>query len=428
MDENKNVEIRSEEVQEILGTPPKWMVRWGTTVAFATFIALGWVGYFVRYPDTVSAPIKVTSTDPPKKLIAENNGYIAEILVNNEDTVETGQILLAFNTRAKFVDVLVLADYIISVKNLDDQSLLSFNPPRDLLLGELSEDLDAFFQKQEEMSSSRSRRYENYSIRQLGSQINKIRSSIEYEKKRKESVEKQLALANEQLTRDQNLYYEKLVTPERLRQSQAEVISLERTIQTIESGIRNKQFEINMIQNEISGVRRGSTESESDAFSSLKDSFVKLQNKVEDWTKKYLISSPIDGIVLITNENIGEQQFVSAGTVLMVVVPLKETETKGRIALDVTGSGKVQRGQKVIVKLKSYPFPEFGAVIGEVAWKGRVPNNNQIPIEVTFPEGLKTTTGKIIEPSQEMAGEAQIIMEEKRFIERVFESFRRVTS
>ena len=73
MEELDRMEIRSEEVQEILGTPPGWLVRWGTIVAFAALVVLGWIGFWIQYPDIVEARIRVTSTDPPKRLIAETN-------------------------------------------------------------------------------------------------------------------------------------------------------------------------------------------------------------------------------------------------------------------------------------------------------------------------------------------------------------------
>ena len=54
-EERKFVELRSEEVQEILGTPPNWLVRWGTLVVLVGFSFLLCVAWFVRYPDVVSS-------------------------------------------------------------------------------------------------------------------------------------------------------------------------------------------------------------------------------------------------------------------------------------------------------------------------------------------------------------------------------------
>ena len=45
----ENPELRSEDVQEILGTPPHWLVRWGTTVVLAGFVMILCAAWFIRY-------------------------------------------------------------------------------------------------------------------------------------------------------------------------------------------------------------------------------------------------------------------------------------------------------------------------------------------------------------------------------------------
>ena len=423
-----DIEIRSEEVQEILGTPPGWLVTWGTIIGFATIVIMGWIGYFVEYPDTTRASIRESSTDPPKVLIAEDNSYITKILVSNEDTVERGETLVVFENKANFEDVLTLENHILGVKNLTDSALLAFNPPSDLLLGDLQQYLYDFLEKKEALELNNTRRLEKQSVPQLNRQIRIARRNIDSYQKQVQNLQKQLALANQQYDREENLFHENLVTPDRLRQTQEEILALERMIQRLESSSKNKQFEIKLIQKQISGASRNENAASSNASIELKENFMQLQSKVDDWKKNALVVAPIKGIVLFTNESIGESQLVLGETELMKVIPVYEREIKGKISLSLNGSGKVQVGQKVIVKFDSYPFAEFGAVEGKVSWKGKVAIKNRIPLEVVFPSGLTTTTGKSIDPSQEMIGEAEIIMEDKRFIERIFENFRNVFS
>lgn len=421
MDSANDIEIRSEEVQEILGTPPSWIVRWGTTLAFLTIGTLFWVGYLVRYPDVVKGRVKVTSTEPPRRLIAENTTYISEILVENEDTVQNGQILMVFKSKAKFEDVLVLEDHILSLREMSDSAMLAFGPPDDLLLGELQQDLYDFYQSQEEFNFAASGKFGKLSIRQLRKQIRKLESGIKNDRNRQTKLNEQLELINQRFVRQQNLYNEKVITISTLRKTKEDILALEREMQGIESTIKTKQFQIETIKDKINGVKRGSSEDVALASSKLKDNFVQLQNKVEDWKKQYLVSSPIKGIVLFTNENIGEQQFVSRETELLQVIPVEERETIGRMYLSTSGSGKVKKGQQVIVKFDSHPFYEFGAVKGIVSKKGRILKEGRITIEILFPNGLKTNRGKPIETGQEMEGEAEIITKDKRFLERVFE-------
>ena len=133
------------------------------------------------------------------------------------------------------------------------------------------------------------------------------------------------------------------------------------------------------------------------------------------------------GVVYLTNDEVQKQQYVRAGTELMVILPTNTSGIIGKINLAPNGSGKVRAGQKVVVKFDSYPFPEFGAVFGEVFKKGKSLTGEEVPIDVVFPKGLITTTGNKLEPAQGMTGKVEIITEEKRFLEWIFERFRKVS-
>lgn len=425
----EDISIRSEEVQEILGTPPGWLTRWGSTLALVAFVVLGWTGYLLKYPDTIDGDIRVSTAEPPRKLVAEQPGFIAEVLVMNEDTVSKDQSLMVLRNSAKHEDVQTLENMLIQVKQLDDASLSALELPGDLILDEsLQEAFFDFVKKQEALRSEATGRYDNQSVSQLRRRIEKARALIESEKRQKASMEKDLAIVQERFGRIQNLYSAKLTTLDQVREVQTALSRVERDVQTLESSIKNKQFEIEIMRDEINGVQRGSREGKSNASNDLKESFNRLQGKIEEWKKKYLLISPLDGIVVFMEENIGSGQYVSKEKELMSVYPVNTKDIIGRIALDFDGSGKVQVGQKVIVKFNSYPFPEFGAVTGTVSSKGKVASNGKIPIVIQFPKGLKTTTGLTLEPVQEMLGKAEIITEEKRFIEWIFENLRRKLS
>jgi len=136
----------------------------------------------------------------------------------------------------------------------------------------------------------------------------------------------------------------------------------------------------------------------------------------------------MDGVVLITNQTLSTDQYVPKETELAVVLPINEDGIIGRVKIGLDGSGKVKLGQRVVVKFKSYPFEAFGAVEGEITYIGKVPHDNSVPAEVSFPNGLVTTTNRIIESSPNMTGSAEIITEHKRFIEWIFESFKRTVN
>ena len=59
MPENKEIEIRSDEVQEILSAVPNWMIRWGITLIFGLIIMLVFISWFIKYPDIILSLLKI---------------------------------------------------------------------------------------------------------------------------------------------------------------------------------------------------------------------------------------------------------------------------------------------------------------------------------------------------------------------------------
>lgn len=88
-----HLELRSENVQEILTTPPHWMIRWGNTLIFIIILMVLAMSYFIKYPEFIPASIVVTSQNPPEKLEARINSKIEKIFVHNGQKVAVNDIL-----------------------------------------------------------------------------------------------------------------------------------------------------------------------------------------------------------------------------------------------------------------------------------------------------------------------------------------------
>ena len=60
------IEIRSEEVQEIISHVPNWIIRWGITMIFIVFLILLSISWFVEYPDIIKAKVVLTTSPAPR--------------------------------------------------------------------------------------------------------------------------------------------------------------------------------------------------------------------------------------------------------------------------------------------------------------------------------------------------------------------------
>ena len=93
MEEEKEIELRSDEVQEILTDVPNWMIRYGITLIFAILLAILALSWFIKYPQVISGRAELTTKNPPAILVANAGGYIQEIHVEENQPVHKNQLI-----------------------------------------------------------------------------------------------------------------------------------------------------------------------------------------------------------------------------------------------------------------------------------------------------------------------------------------------
>ncbi|MCB0576071.1 MAG: hypothetical protein KDC61_16065, partial [Saprospiraceae bacterium] len=149
MEEKNYVELRSEEVQEILGTPPNWLVRWGTTVVLLGFGMMLLAAWFIRYPDVVGAKVVITSSVPPVDVVARADGRISNLLVRDKDAVQENDLLGVLQSTANYQNVMDLDMAVSAWLRSSTDSLRYLTPPRNFVLGEVQADYAVFLQQLE---------------------------------------------------------------------------------------------------------------------------------------------------------------------------------------------------------------------------------------------------------------------------------------
>ena len=84
-------------------------------------------------------------------------------------------------------------------------------------------------------------------------------------------------------------------------------------------------------------------------------------------------------------------------------------------------------GQDVNIKLANYPDSQFGIVKGKVKAISLTPDKDgNLLIDIALPNGIETSYNKKITFQQEMSGNADIITEDLRLLERLLYQFRDV--
>jgi hypothetical protein len=98
--ERIDIELRSEEFQEIVQQSPRWMIRSGISLIFGILILLLAGSYFFRYPDVINTNIVVLSENPPAYLAARTTARIDSLIAVDQQLVSENQIIAILENTA----------------------------------------------------------------------------------------------------------------------------------------------------------------------------------------------------------------------------------------------------------------------------------------------------------------------------------------
>ena len=426
MTDRKPEILYSDPVREIMGNPPRKILRWGTTVMFSVFVMFILFAWLIRYPDIIPSPIEITTENPPVTLDSKISGRIKHLNINDKEVVSKGQVLAVMETAASISEIEALryfTDTITIINTLSIESLPELSE-----LGELQIYYGSFRKALLE--------YQNFIKNDLYG--NKIESS-------KERLS-QIAIYIDGLRQTEKLYSENLILDSIRHQRSLSLFKADTAIpagelEKSEQTFLKQKIDFNSIRNEISAKLIDQTneaellreyslkknEEIENLFSALNESFGNLYAQVKMWENNYLLISPIGGIVTFT-KFWSENQSVNRDEPVLAIVPENPGKFIGRIKLKMQRSGKVKLGQDVNIKLSSYPYLEYGMIRGKIKTISLVPASDAYIIELDLPNGLTTLYNHKLDFNQEMQGTAEIITEDIRLLQKIVNPFRYLIS
>lgn len=426
MKDRKPEILYSDPVKEIMGNPPRKILRWGTTVMFSIFVLFILFAWLIRYPDTIPAPVEITTENPPVTLVSKITGRIKHLNISDKGKVSKGQVLAVMQTAATINEIEKLRKFTDTVTRVNALSIESVSEMAEL--GEVQIYYGTFRKALLE--------YQNFIKNDLyGNKISSSREKLS-----------QIAIYLKGLRQSEKLYSENLVLDSIRHQRSLSLFKADTVIPAgeldkSEQTFLKQKIDFNSIRNEISAkiidqtneeellkeYSLKKTEEMEKLYSSLNESFGNLKAQVKIWENDYLLISPIGGIVTFT-KFWSENQSVNKDEPVLAIVPDNPGKYIGRIYLKMQRSGKVKPGQDVNIKLSSYPYLEYGMLKGKIKTKSLVPAGDTYVIEIELPSGLTTLYNRKLEFNQNMQGTAEIITENIRLLQKIVNPFRYLVS
>ena len=418
--EGKEIELRSEEVQEVMGSVPHWILRWGIIVLSLIVLVLLIGSWFFKYPDTIAATMTLTGSTPPAAIVAKISGSIKELYIQDTQIVDENEYLAVIENPASTIDMLDLKQWLKQqLLHANDSTIYQKALEQDRNLGSVQGSYSAFirtlhnYQKFIEL---------NYYPQKIASIQHRIKQNENYYtgmEHQHQIAEQRYQVAKAQYSRDSLLREKNVLSEQDMDNARNQFLQSRLLLESSKSSLQNLQMQITQVQETLLDIEQQYLDNKSSLESELSTSAIQLNNEINTWEMNYVLTSPVKGQITFTSYW-SQNQNVTIGETIFTIIPNEKSKLVGKAQLPVARSGKVKIGQKVNIHFLNFPDKEFGMVRGVVKNISLVPIEDNYTVEIDFPNGLMTSYRKELPFSQEMTATIEIITEDLRFLERFF--------
>jgi len=416
----------TDDMQDIITAVPGWLLRWGISLFFSILVLIALLGALIKYPDIVNAQLKIDSPNSPKPVVAKISGKLVQLLVNEKQTVTAGQPLAYLESTADHSKVLAL---LANVKQLQQQ-VLQNKPLNNFIvkqgdnaqLGELQAAYQTFWQEYLAYKAT----VDNGFLVKKKAYLQKDLSNLSVQQQQlnnqKTIEQRDFSLTNDEYEMHKKLAQQKVETKTELRQEESKYLAKKTSLLQTESAIINGNNNYAAKQKEILELDNQVFEERSKFLQALNS----LVSTAEDWKSKYVLTASQPGKISYAGI-IQKNQVLTPGQEVFYIDPGNEAFF-GQMTISQNNMGKVKEGQEVLVKLRSYPFEEYGMIRGRIKYIADVPYKDSVFIsKVDFKIRNSSDLKKTIHLKQGMLADAEIITQDATILQRLTRSFFKMT-
>ncbi|QIK60094.1 HlyD family efflux transporter periplasmic adaptor subunit [Dysgonomonas sp. HDW5A] len=420
-----NIELRSDEVKDILTRPPHSLIRYGTTV-ICLILLLFFVGsFFFRYPDIIQGDVIVTTENPPAWIVAKATGRIKELYITDKSSVNQGDLIAVIDNPAITTDVKRVKQLLIEKTQVSD-SVVALEAELISVTYELGELQSAF-----SLFSKAAINYQNFESLNLTKQDElALKTQLAGRNSYAANLQKQLILKEQELSvakslydRDKELYKKGVIAKSEFEATEQSYLNLQQMLRQLEGSIVTEQIENSKLKSSASKLSIEYLQDRNTKYQELATAYRELMAEIENWEQKYLLISPQAGTVTF-NTVWSRNQVVNIGDKVFVIVPKDPGALIGKLDAPLSGSGKIKEGQLVNIKVSGYPYLEYGMLQGYVRNISLVSSGSYYTVEISLPNKLTSTTGVDFKFTGELRGGAEVVTKDRSLAFRILAPLR----
>lgn len=423
---SNKVNQRSELAQELISNKPDFMERWALFIFLGILLLMLGSTWFINYPDIIETRAILTAQNAPKEIIPRQDGRLVKLFVHNNQKVAKDEVIGWIESTANHNEVMELSEQIdnslalLNLNRLDKLSKL-FNEHY-TNLGEIQPAYQQFITAWQVFNDYMVNGFYLKKKKLMINDISSLDASKQILQNQKRLTQQDVKLAEESYKMNKTLLDQNVLTKEEFRMQtskyvnkQMSVPQLDNTLLDNETQKRGKLKEIDQLNHDVAQQKV--------IFNQALQS---LKSQVEDWIKKHIIQSPIDGKVVFIIP-LQENQYLQSGKLLGYINPA-ESDFYAEAVLSQYNFGKLDTGLSVQLRFDAYPYQELGFVEGKLNYISTVPSDSGFLATVKLTNGLITNNHKPILYKNGLKAQAIIITKNMRLFERFYYNLVKSTS
>jgi multidrug resistance efflux pump len=407
-------DIHSEDLQDIISKPPSWLLKRGISFVMITLLLIIAMSVFIRYPEVVHSTMKMNTTNAPKVIVNKVNGNLISLLVPDGDWVKQDQAIAYIESTADHEHVLTLLNRLKEIRTANGQNydLENIIPPNTLNLGELQGSYQSFYSTYLNYRAIHTEGIYRKRESMLNDEVSNVNVQYEHIMQSYELQKKELKLAEAELEKYRVLAKKKIISPMELQQKEASLLSKLQVIPQTENNLISNRGHLLSKNRELSELQNQIWEQEKMFVQSL-NSFI---SDAENWKKQYILTASQEGKLIYANF-LQENQYVTAGQELFYVNMGRE-DYYGEMHIPQISYSKVKLRQDVLIKVRSYPYQEYGYLRGKIDYISEIPLGDSVFFsKVTLERRVQDS---VIRLKPGILADAEIITEDMSIFKRIW--------
>lgn len=414
--------VRTEEVEELLGKPPSWLVRWSLWFMLGFLVGFGALLYYIRYPDVVVGEVLLSSNPPPLRLYPKAAGEL-RLFVRDQDKVPAGKVLALISNPTHYQDLQVLEKQLEAYQRKGFVAMLKPKAAK-LRLGELQGAYQNFRLACQNWALYEGLGKSEVELAALSARIRQQQAINDTLEARYRLEMGLIEIQRNKFEVDSLLYQQGLNSNFEYWQANSEMLRQYQSLKSSEASLLADAVSLANMQADLRQQSLENHQKRQELALQTENAYQLLWSQIQVWKARYLLVAPYEAEVSFL-DFWADYQFASGDQAILALIPERKSFV-GKVQVSATNSEKIQLGQKVQVRLAQYPYQKFGVLEAFVSQVAAIPKANlqaqelQYTITIQLKNGLNTSEAKVISPQAEFWGEANIITENKNLLERLF--------